>query len=113
MEHCTGDMTLYGGILDTKNDSSISYGSAVYCYTDDCTFKMYGGEILGGTAKSTIFSHGKVELYGGEIRNGCTTDRTTGAVSVSASGSLILGGDVKIYENTYKPKISGQHFCET
>lgn len=103
MEGCSGDFTLYDGILN-PNGTTTGDGAAIYNKKTDYatgTVKIYGGEITGGTAASGVISSaGPVEIYGGKITGNKVTNTAGAAINMMNSASLTVGGDAYITGNT-------------
>lgn len=103
MEGCSGDFTLYNGILNS-NGTTTGDGSAIYNkYTAYATasVKIYGGEITGGTAANgAVCSAGPVEIYGGKIYGNTVTSSAGSAVRLMNNATLTIGGNAQITGNT-------------
>lgn len=103
MEGCSGDFTLYNGVLNpngtTTGDGSVIYNKNTTYATG--TVKIYGGEITGGTATNgAICSAGPVEIYGGNIHSNTVTNGSGSAIYLMNNGTLTVGGSAQITGNT-------------
>lgn len=103
MEGCSGDFTLYNGILN-PNGATSGDGAAIYnkhtAYATG-TIKIYGGQITGGTATSGIISSaGPVKIYGGQITGNTVTNNAGAAINMMNNAHLTIGGNAYITGNT-------------
>ena len=103
----TGNVTLFDGVLDAAG-ARAGGGGCVCVYSATAGFTMYGGLLQGGTAQygGVIFNRGSTCLYGGQVTGG-TTSGSSGypgvcslAESGHAMGTVTVGGDVYIWNNT-------------
>lgn len=106
-------LTNAGGVI--KSCSSTESGGAVYAAAGS-SFKMYGGEITGcsaGTLGSAVYSEANsdAEITGGKIY--ANNASGFGAVYVAAPGTLTVGGDAYIYENTKSGGIRSNVYLPT
>ncbi len=92
----TTTFNLYGGTLTGGQTSG--NGGTVATFVSQCVFNMYGGTVTGGSADKVggcISLNGPSKILGGTITGGSAG--TNGQdISVRASGSLTLGGNVSI-----------------
>lgn len=97
-----GTFELFSGTLDASNNVSVLNGSAVYV-NPDATFNMYGGTIVGGTAKANIKT-GQTGVRGGYAGSVCVASGATfnmydgvirdgKAVSYTNKDGSVVGGE--------------------
>ncbi len=96
-----GTFELFSGTLDASGVESVLNGSAVYV-NPDTTFNMYGGTIIGGTAKANIKT-GQTGVRGGYAGSVCVASNAVfnmydgvikdgKAVSYTDSKGNVIGG---------------------
>ena len=103
----TGEMTMFGGILDATGTAT-GGGGSLCVYNQDSVFTMYGGRMLGTQSSNggVVYNRGSMFLYGGELTGGTTSGNSgypgicnTYESGATVRGNVTLGGDVRIWNN--------------
>ena len=126
-----GTFNLYAGTINASEVINAGANGAAIQVNPDTTFNMYGGTIIGGTAKpavlkneetgekytsggmgGSIYCQGTINMYGGEILDG----KVVSAKDHKGEMAGIAGGNIAIISkgimNLYGGKISGGKVAE-
>ncbi len=101
VELISGTFHMYGGLIRNNGGAALTSGGGVN--VQGGTFYLHGGEITGNTAKTgggvSVGRGGAFTMLGGEI-TGNTATGFCGGVAFTNDGTLTVGGQVVIAENT-------------
>ena len=126
-----GTFNLYAGTINASEVINAGANGAAIQVNPDTTFNMYGGTIIGGTAKpavlkneetgekytsggmgGSIYCQGTINMYGGEILDG----QVVSAKDHKGEMAGIAGGNITLISkgimNMYGGKISGGKVAE-
>ena len=126
-----GTLNLYAGTVNASEVIDAGANGAAIQVNPDTTFNMYGGTIIGGTAKpavlkdeetgekytsggmgGSIYCQGTINMYGGEILDG----KVASAKDHKGEMAGIAGGNIALISkgtmNMYGGKISGGKVTE-